>query len=40
LIGGLVFDAQTYFPVIDGTPVLIRHLAEQFAADGDHVPSS
>ena len=32
-----VFVAQTYFPAIDGTAVLIRHLAEQFAADGDEV---
>ena len=35
--GRLVFVAQTYFPAIDGTAVLIRHLAEQFAADGDEV---
>jgi glycosyltransferase involved in cell wall biosynthesis len=33
----LVFVAQTYFPAIDGTAVLIRQLAEQFAADGDEV---
>lgn len=32
-----VFVAQTYLPAIDGTAVLIRHLAEQFAADGDDV---
>jgi glycosyltransferase involved in cell wall biosynthesis len=35
--GRLVFVAQTYFPAIDGTAVLIQHLAEQFAADGDEV---
>ncbi len=35
--GRLVFVAQTYFPAIDGTAVLIKHLAEQFAADGDEV---
>jgi glycosyltransferase involved in cell wall biosynthesis len=33
----IVFVTQTYFPAIDGTAVLIRHLAEQFAADGDEV---
>lgn len=33
----LVFVAQTYFPAIDGTAVLIQHLAERFAADGDEV---
>ena len=32
-----VFVAQTYAPATDGTAVLIRHLAEQFAADGDEV---
>lgn len=35
--GRLVFVAHTYFPAIDGTAVLIRHLAEQFAEDGDEV---
>jgi glycosyltransferase involved in cell wall biosynthesis len=35
--GRLIFVAQTYLPAIDGTAVLIRHLAEQFAADGDDV---
>jgi glycosyltransferase involved in cell wall biosynthesis len=35
--GPLVFVAQTYFPAVDGTATLIRHLAEQFAADGDDV---
>jgi glycosyltransferase involved in cell wall biosynthesis len=35
--GQLVFVAQTYFPAIDGTAVLIQHLAEQLAADGDEV---
>ena len=35
--GRLVFVAQTYFPAVDGTATLIRHLAEQFAADGDDV---
>jgi hypothetical protein len=29
--------AQTYFPAIDGTAVLIQHLAEQSAARGDEV---
>ena len=33
----LVLVAQTYFPAIDGTAVLIQHLAEQFAACGDEV---
>lgn len=33
----LAFVAQTYFPAIDGTAILIQHLAEQFAADGDDV---
>lgn len=33
----LVFVAQTYFPAIDGTAVLIQHLAERFAADGHEV---
>lgn len=33
----LIFVAQTYFPAIDGTAVLIQHLAEQFAAHGDEV---
>jgi glycosyltransferase involved in cell wall biosynthesis len=33
----LVLVAQTYFPAIDGTAVLIQHLAEQFAAGGDEV---
>jgi glycosyltransferase involved in cell wall biosynthesis len=35
--GRLVFVAQTYFPAIDGTAVLIQHLAEQFAAGGSEV---
>lgn len=35
--GRLLFVAQTYFPAIDGTAVLIQHLAEQFAADGHEV---
>jgi glycosyltransferase involved in cell wall biosynthesis len=35
--GRLVFVAQTYSPAIDGTAVLIRHLAERFAADGEEV---
>jgi glycosyltransferase involved in cell wall biosynthesis len=33
----LVFVAQSYFPAIDGTATLIRHLAERFAAAGDEV---
>jgi glycosyltransferase involved in cell wall biosynthesis len=33
----LVFVAQTYFPAIDGTAVLVQRLAEQFAASGDEV---
>ncbi len=33
----LAFVAHTYFPAIDGTAILIRHLAEQFAAVGDEV---
>jgi glycosyltransferase involved in cell wall biosynthesis len=33
----LVLVTQTYFPAIDGTAVLIQHLAEQFAAGGDEV---
>lgn len=33
----LVFVAQTYFPAIDGTAVLIQHLAERFAAQGFNV---
>ncbi|WP_271586091.1 glycosyltransferase family 4 protein [Bradyrhizobium sp. CCBAU 53415] len=33
----IVFVAQTYFPAIDGTAVLIQNLAEQFAASGDEV---
>jgi glycosyltransferase involved in cell wall biosynthesis len=35
--GRLVLVTQTYFPAIDGTAVLIQHLAEQFAAGGDEV---
>ena len=35
--GRVVFVAQTYAPAIDGTAVLIRNLAEQFAAEGDDV---
>jgi glycosyltransferase involved in cell wall biosynthesis len=35
--GRLVFVAQTYFPAIDGTAVLIQHIAEQFAACGDEI---
>jgi glycosyltransferase involved in cell wall biosynthesis len=35
--GRLVLVAQTYFPAIDGTAVLMQHLAEQFAAGGDEV---
>ena len=35
--GRLVLVTQTYFPAIDGTAVLIQHLAEQFAASGDEV---
>jgi glycosyltransferase involved in cell wall biosynthesis len=35
--GRVVLVTQTYFPAIDGTAVLIQHLAEQFAAGGDEV---
>jgi glycosyltransferase involved in cell wall biosynthesis len=35
--GRVVFVAQTYSPAIDGTAVLIQHLAEQFAAEGNDV---
>ena len=33
----LVFVAQTYSPAIDGTAILIRQIAEQFALAGDEV---
>ena len=33
----VVLVTQTYFPAIDGSAVLIQHLAEQFAACGDEV---
>jgi hypothetical protein len=33
----LLFVAQSYFPAIDGTAVLIGHLSEQFAAHGHQV---
>src|SRR5262249_13855813 len=35
--GRLVLVAQTYFPALDGTAVLIQHLAERFAAGGNEV---
>jgi glycosyltransferase involved in cell wall biosynthesis len=33
----LIFVCQSYSPAVDGTAVLIRNLAERFAADGDEV---
>ena len=35
--GRLVLVSQTYLPAIDGTASLIRHLAEQFVAEGEDV---
>ena len=35
--GRLVLVTQTYFPAIDGTAVLIQHLAKQFAVGGNEV---